>query len=261
MKKKTILLIISIITIILIVSLMYFFSLKKNTYHYSTQEKAKIKKEIQESANTLTSESVTLDDVKNILKDKKALNIFVTVGEQSYLNNKPTDKIIKKYNLQSLVQEQKKYVSKVEKKYLDNLKYEIVSESVEGNRLCENIEIVTYYYSLYLNDYINIMSSELDFPLEDIEKEKNQVEYYKLQVQALKVLDNYLDDYDNIKHEKEKVEVCYRNGALEDESQMLTLSIALQGELYSNMDMNDETVVNKANERLQKYLEEIKALR
>ena len=79
---------------------MYFFSLKKNTYHYSTQEKAKIKKEIQESANTLTSESVTLDDVKNILKDKKALNIFVTVGEQSYLNNKPTDKIIKKYNLQ-----------------------------------------------------------------------------------------------------------------------------------------------------------------
>ena len=41
---------------------------------------------------------------------------------------------------------------------------------------------------------------------------------------------------------------------------MLTLAVALQGELYSNMDMSDENVVKKTDERLEKYLKEIEEM-
>ena len=89
------------------------------------------------------------------------------------------------------------------------------------------------------------------------ELEEKKVNNYKIQVAALKVLDKYLDDYDNFTNEKEKVKICYENGELKDKDQMLTLLIALQGELYSNMNMGDEVVVRKSDERLQKYLKEI----
>ena len=38
---------------------------------------------------------------------------------------------------------------------------------------------------------------------------------------------------------------------------MLTLTIALQGELYSNMNMSDPDVMKQTSERLNNYLKEI----
>ncbi len=258
MPKKKKYVIIGIILVILVVIVLLLVKSSQPKYEYSTEEKEQIKEEVLTKADSLASENVTLKDVQNILNDENALNVLVTVGEQSYLRNKPSDELIEKYSLQSLVSQQEHYVSKVEERYLKNLQYKVVSETIEGNELCENIEIITYYYSLYLNDYINIISNLLTFDLENIEKnEKNKVEYYKLQLKALKVLDNHLDDYENVNQEKEELQICYENGELKDESQLLTLTIALQGELYSNMNMSDPDVMKQTSERLNNYLKEI----
>ncbi len=259
-KKKIIIL---STTFVIAIAIIFFLFFKKslNKYEYTPEQKDKIKEEIKQSTDSIVSKDVTVDSIRETLQDENIINIFLTVGEQSYLRNKPIDKLIKKYNLSSLVEEQKSYVEKVEKKYLDNLQYNIVSESENGNELCENIEIITYYYSLYLTDYINIITALLEIPINEVdEEEESQIEYYKLQLKALKVLDKHLDEYDNFSKEKEKVQICYENGKLKDKTQMLTLAVALQGELYSNMDMSDENVVKKTDERLEKYLKEIEEM-
>ncbi len=269
-KKKKILIALVIVGFISIMTMIAFKTknhessenIPKKHYKYTTEKKEKIKNDVLSNISSITSEDATIDNLKKVTSEKEAINVFLTVGEESYLRNKPSDEIIKNYDLSSLIEQQKYYVGRVEKKYLDNLKYEVVSEEVGDGKLCENIEIVTYYYSLYLNDYINITSSLTDFIVDDDndtkkEKEEKIVKNYKIQVAALRVLDNYLDDYDNFSKEKEEVKICYEDGKLKDKDQMLTLLIALQGELYSNMNMGDEVVARKSDERLQKYLKEI----
>ena len=256
MSKKKKIIILSVIGIILVILLMV--NLMFNRYHYSEKKKVEIKRSVSQKMESLTDEKVTIDDVRKILNDNNIANVLVTLGENSYLRNKPSNDIIEQNNLQSLVEQQEYYVSRVEKKYLDSLSYKIVSEEVNGNDLCENIEIVTYYYSMYLNDYINMVSQIIDFPINEMDDLTYQIEYYKMQIKIMKVLDNYLDDYDNIKKEKEHLKVCYHNGKLKDESQMLTLVIALQGELYDNVNMSDSKVIEKSNQRLDKYIEEYK---
>ena len=273
-KKKEFLIaliIISLIIIILLINLKNFSGnsktsiIKKPVYNYTPEKKEEIKNEVINNISAITSEETTIDNLKKIVSQKDIVNVFLTTGENSYLRNKPSDEIIEKYNLSSLKEQQEYYVSRVEKKYLDNLKYEVVSEEVGEGSLCENIEITTYYYSLYLNDYINITSSlenEIIDEKKDTKKEQEEkiVKNYKNQIAALKVLDNYLDDYDNFSKEKEEVKICYEDGELKDKDQILTLLIALQGELYSNMDMNNEVVLKKSNERLEKYLKEIEEM-
>ncbi len=269
-KKKKLIIVLTFVLLVLLGVTIYTFStkskatskvIKKEKYNYTPEKREEIKEEILDNISQVTSENATINSLKNAASKEQVVNVFLTVGKDSYLRNKPSDEIIERYNLSSLKEKQDYYASKVEKKYLDNLNYEVVSEEVGQNNLCENIEITTYYYSLYLNDYINIVSSlsgsMIDGKETKEELEEKKVNNYKIQVAALKVLDKYLDDYDNFTNEKEKVKICYENGELKDKDQMLTLLIALQGELYSNMNMGDEVVVRKSDERLQKYLKEI----
>lgn len=270
-KKKKLIIVLTFVLLVLLGVTIYTFStkskttfkeIKKENYNYTPAEKEEIKEEVLDNITQVTSENATINSLKNAISNEQVVNVFLTVGKDSYLRNKPSDEIIEKYNLSSLKEQQEYYVSRVEKKYLDNLKYEVVSEEVGGGSLCENIEITTYYYSLYLNDYINITSSlenEIIDEKKDTKKEQEEkiVKNYKNQIAALKVLDNYLDDYDNFSKEKEEVKICYEDGELKDKDQILTLLIALQGELYSNMDMTNEVVLKKSNERLEKYLKEI----
>lgn len=227
-------------------------------YKYTKVEKDRIKTEISGNMDSLVSDDLTLDEVKDILGDDSALNIYITLGEGSYIRQKLTDKVIKKYNLEDLVKQQDYYISKVEELYKNNLQYKIVSEYVDGNDLCENIEIITWYYSLYVNDYIDIMTRLSNINVDDdASKTKESVEYYKNQIRALKVLDKHLDYYNNKDKEKEELQVCYRNGKLVDNNQMLTLTLALQGELYSNMDFSNNENVILRTERINGYLSEL----
>lgn len=253
MNKKNLKLI--IIPLAILVLIVIIINLQPK-YKLDNAEKERIKKEVINNADTLSNEAMTIEKLKEIVGED-SINVLIAVGEDSYLRNKPTQKVLTKYNLRDLETRQDELVSKVEERYLNNLEYQVVGEEIDGNSICEVIEIKTYYYALYLNDYINLTNKLNPNSLEDVtENDESAVEYYKAQLKALEVLNNHLDDYENTTNEKETIRVCYKNGKVEDHNQMLSLNLALQGEMYENMNANNPDNVKASNDRLEKYTKE-----
>ena len=254
MKKK---ILIGIAVVLFIILVVWLFIPK---YELTSVEKKKIHNEVLNHMDKLTNENVTFEDFQAVL-GKNIANVVVAVGKDSYLRNKPSEKVISQYHLSELEEEQERLVKKVEDRYLNNLDYQIVDEIEDNNKLCEVIEIKTYYYALYLYDYIELTNSLLTFDIQDASvDDKASAEYYQAQLKALRVLDRHLDDYENITNEKETITVCYKNGEFADQNEAVTLNSALQGEMYSNMDFSNQDNVNLAHERLTKYLKEVEEL-
>lgn len=246
MKKKIIILLVFIFALIIILIPKHEKITKKEITKYKNQTEQKLE--------TITSENVTFDEFKKII-GKNITNVHITVGQNSYLRNRPSLKLIEKYDLDEYVKKEELYASEIEKRYLNSLEYRVVKSNVKNNKVCQDIEIKTYYYSLYLIDLINLTNTIAEGDIENTSTdEKTEVEYFKAQVDSEEILSNYLDDYENKTNEKTSASICYKNGKIEKEDQMLSLAVALQGETYSNCDFSNEEVQKKANERLQKYL-------
>jgi len=253
MKKKKIILLSLIILVVVIVLLVVL---------WPRNEKI-TKKEIREYENNtttnmekITSSDITLKEMETIV-GKDIANIHLTVGENSYLRNRPSDEVIKKYNLEDYVKKQEKLVKQVEERYLKALEYEVIDSQVQKNKVCQTIEISTYYYALYLIDLINLTNEIVDEDLPDVEESiGTEIAYFKGQIAATEILNKHLDDYENKSKEKTSATVCYKNGKVEDEDQMLSLMVAMQGETYSNCDFSKEENQKLANERLAKYIKE-----
>lgn len=258
MKKKTYIIIIILVILVLA------------TVVASTKRLNKIKetytnKELNEKTEDVTSDIINTDltyEKFTKIIGQNVPNVHIPVGPNSYLRNKPEDKLIKKYNLENYVKEQEELVKKVEKRYLDNLNYEILGTVDKDGESCQIVKITSYYYALYLNDFINLTNNLLDKDLADIvTSEKTQIEYYKVHVAALKILDNHLDDYENKEKESVEVTVCYVNGKIKSSDEMLGFILSLQGERYSNMDFSKEINIKRSDERLAKYIEEAKQVK
>ena len=252
MKKNIYILIIVIIVGLIITVLI---NSNKATKINSLDEK-KLKEKTENIAEEITDNDFTYDKFTSIV-GKNVPNVNIAVGPNSYLRNKPEDKLIKKYKLEKYTEIQEKLVQNVEKKYLDSLNYEVTSTKGNNHEYCQNVKITSYYYSLYLYDFINITNGLLNKDLEDIAtSEKTQIEYYKSHVTALKVLDSHLDDYENTTNESIEKEICFVNGQISSKDEALGFILALQGENYPNMNFSAEINVKRAQERLDKYLKE-----
>ena len=70
------------------------------------------------------------------------------------------------------------------------------------------------------------------------------------------VLDKHLDDYENKTKEKVSANICYVNGEPKSSDEILGFIGALQGENYSNNNFSIKLNLDKANNRLTKYLKE-----
>lgn len=256
MKNKRIIIICVVITLV-IVGILSFFLLTKTSNKVTEQNLEKLETKTINNIATLEDENITQSKFEKIL-GKETHNIHIVAGQDSYLRNKLSNKLIKKYNLQNYVKLQKELADKVEEKYLSNLTYEVISSDVEDNKVCQTIEITTYYYALYLNDLLDLVSEMTEGTIEDAEQnEKDAVDYYKMQVLAMKVLDNHLDDYENTTNEISTTKICYTDGKT-DSDEMLGLIAALNGENYNNFDYSKQENIDASKARLNKYLEEAK---
>ena len=255
MNKKKIFIIIAVVALIAIITITILNITKPKKADKKTEKE--IKEETKNTINTITSEDLTYEKFKQII-GTDVPNVHIAVGPNSYLRNKPSDKVIKKYNLSKYVNLQEKLVKRVEKRYLDSLEYNVKDTIDMGGQVCQEVEISSYYYALYLYDLIDLTNEiATNGPEDAATNEKAAAEYYKGQVKALQVLDNHLDDYENTTKEKITTGVCYKNGIV-DSDDMIGFVGALQGENYSNMNMDSEINQNRAKERLAKYLEEAK---
>lgn len=252
MKKRK-MIFISIIIVIIIAMLVIILWPK---YELTKQEEKRIHKEIENNINSITSEDITLDKMEKII-GRDIANVHITVGENSYLRNRPSNKIIKKYDLEELVNKEEKLAKRVEERYENSLEYEITNREVNGNEMCEDVRISTYYYALYLIDLINLTNEIAGNPVEDVSQDvKLEIKFFESQVKAMEILDKHLDDYENVNKEKTIQRVCYKSGKTTADT-MLSLVVALQGETYSNCDFSKQENIDLANQRLQKYLNEL----
>ena len=82
---------------------------------------------------------------------------------------------------------------------------------------------------------------------------KAELDYFKAQVKAIKILDNYLEDYENKTREKTTGNLCYTNRKLKDGDNLLSFIGALHGETYSNANYSAMIVLDASNQRLKKF--------
>jgi hypothetical protein len=252
MKKKKIIILVALLVIILIMIIILW-----PKYKVDEEEEKRLKKQTNEALTSITNEDISYKEMKKII-GKDITNVHITVGENSYLRNRPSNKVIKEYKLSSYVLKQEQLAKKVEERYLSNLEYKITSTEVNGNEVCENIEIKTYYYALYLIDLINLTNEIAGDNVEDVsENVQTEIKFFKSQVKALEVLDKHLDDYENETNETINQKVCYKNGKIKDADEMLSLAVALQGETYENCDFSNQNNSLMAEQRLEKYLKEV----
>lgn len=253
-KKRKIIIIIVILSILLL-ALAIFFKGKENQ-KLTKEEKEVITKSTNENIDIIKSEDITYEKITSLI-GKQVANVHINVGANSYLRNRPSKEIINQYKLNDYITLQEQLAKKVEKKYLDNLEYEIVDTKKEDNQVCQTIKITTYYYALYLHDLINLTNSLTTYNAEDVSQNMEaEVDLFKSQVKAMQVLDKHLNDYDNTLKETTNGTLCYVNQKLVGGDNLLSFIGALQGETYGNCNFSASINITAADNRLKQYLKE-----
>ena len=224
MKNKIIICLI-IVLIIFIISLIAFYPSEEKQHQLSQKEIIEKKLMSQE----LTAQSIM-------------------IGEDSYLSQKPNSSVIKKYNLDNFVDEQKKYLNNLEKIIKNNYYWEFLNE-VEENQQIYYIRIQTYNYGVYYQDIETLMSIILS-NYQTKNDEEQMVNKYKAKVVAMKLLDSHISEYENKDETKDVVVEFSKNNQDETKNSLAQYLIDLSGYNYNS--------INEMNEnrqtRIQNYI-------
>lgn len=260
MKKNKKLIIIIIAVLCLTIIAMILVLNNQNDKKITKEEVQEITKLTNSNIDTIESDDITYDKITSLI-GKKVSNIHINVGPNSYLRNRPSEEVIEQYGLNEYIDLQEKLAQKVEKKYLDNLQYEIIDTKRQDNQVCQTVEITSYYYALYLHDLINLTNSLTTYDVEEVSQSvEAEVDLFKSQVKAMQVLDNHLNDYDNTLKETTTGTLCYVNQELVGGDNLLSFIGALQGETYGNCNFSAQVNITASDNRLKQYLQEAKEI-
>lgn len=210
------------------------------------------KKEVTEYIKLLYSDDVTVEKVEDFIGSDVS-NGMLFMGKDSYLRERPSNKIINTYHLQEYKTKQDTYASNVEKTMRDNLEYHfgeyIVSE--EGN-IVQKFSYRTYYYQLYLGDLDEVVNTLIPNVFDNYSEmlvrdltEEELVKMYQLKVKALEIMNSYVQNYVN-NDEVISFDLIYKkenNKILQD---YFSLLMQLSGNFYKNVSyqsLEDEQVI------------------
>ncbi len=182
----------------------------------------------------------------------------VFIGPDSYIRNKPSERIIKKYKLEKYEKTQDKYSVEVEDKLKSAAKYRIT----DYNDSIVSLEIEPWYYYNYSND-LTSLSIELmklvNFDIENIDfsSEVFIVTEYKARIVSMRILNEYLDEYNNDNNEVREVDIEFDNDKPR-EFAYYTLYEVLEGATSDYSYEKDNEYSEKQSIRLKGYIEKAK---
>lgn len=248
MKKKVIVVCIILLGISLLVGgvLISVFtpssdSSKKEKKLKDIQTEQVTKDEITGYIELLYSDKATIEDVKKIA-DADISGDMLFIGNDSYLRQTPSNKIMTQYSLGEYKKKQDIYASNVEKLMRKNLDYQlgeyIVSE--EGD-IVQKFSYRTYYYQLYLGDLNQFISTLMPNVFEDyssmLVRELNDEELakmYQLKVKALEIMNDYINNYIN-ENEVVSFDLIYKKQGDKIVQDYFSLLMQLNGSFYQNV--------------------------
>ena len=229
MKKK---IIIGLI-VTLIVVVVAFFPNKKT-------EEQLTKKETIEQISKGFGNGISKKELEKLMNQKIEGKTMMT-GKEAYLLKTPNDELIKKYNLDNYVKQNKTYFNKLETKIKENYSWEFEGE-VQENQDAYFMLVKVYNYGIYLSDLETLQNKLLENKSAKEEKEVNE---YKAKVIAMKLLDSHLDDYLNNGEAKNIAITCANLNSDETKNSLMQYLIDLAG--YTNE--KDETIANMVQNR------------
>ncbi len=248
MKKKVIVVCIILLGISLLVGgvLISVFtpssdSSKKEKKLKDIQTEQVTKDEITGYIELLYSDKATIEDVKKIA-DADISGDMLFIGNDSYLRQTPSNKIMTQYSLGEYKKKQDIYASNVEKLMRKNLDYQLGKHIVsEEGDIVQKFSYRTYYYQLYLGDLNQLISTLMPNVFEDyssmLVRELNDEELakmYQLKVKALEILNDYINNYVN-ENEVVSFDLIYKKQGDKIVQDYFSLLMQLNGSFYQNV--------------------------
>lgn len=128
--------------------------------------------------------------------------IYIMTGENSPFREKPSDKLINKYNLEKYVKKQEELAKNLEQHIKENFSYKIEGTVEEETYLSVLVTYKSYYYLNYSKDLGQIqmqLLAKAGYNLEEniVENNKFIVDSFKAKIKAAELLNDYLDKYNN----------------------------------------------------------------
>lgn len=192
MNKQKVRLIIEIILMIVLIILLGIITI--NVIKIEPNNKNKNTKEKIVELNELLINGGTKEQIKELIGiDADSIDSrSLMTGPDSYMYERPSDKIISENNLEKYVIAQEKYAKNVEKKIKSNFNYEIISVQKENDYKVYSVSLKSYYQVAYLIDL-----RSLEEYLIHSAKDDDDITKYKIKVSAMAILNENLDEYMN----------------------------------------------------------------
>lgn len=247
MKKKT-KIIISALVLAIIIAIVIIIAL----WPKHKEEKSYTKKEIIEKISNGFANGISKDELESLMNQEVQDKTMMT-GEDAYLLQTPSKKLIDKYNLNNYVKQNKTYFSNLEKKIKENYYWEFDGE-VKENQTNYFIKVKTYNYGVYLADLeemVGLLTN--NYPFEN--SEEQEINDYKAKIIAMKLLDSHLDDYISSSDPKTIAIFFQQINSTETKNSLIQYLIDLSG--YANgLDERINNMEINRTERMQSYINE-----
>lgn len=252
-NKKWALLIIILLILIAIVLLIIPMFTKDNEGYDPSKTTKQFASDI-EKLNDLLINGGSKKEIIELTKVDDLENFNIMTGSDSYLNQKPSEKIIENYDLDNYVKMADKYISRLEKEIKNNFSFERNDTARDGNYIYDIVTIRSYYYSGYISDF-NELKNQLLAKVQSENKNEEKSNEYKAKVKAMEILDKKLSDYRN---ESEELNISINYNAdrkTYTKNFLYQYILSVQGFSYRN---NSEMMNNNENRqiRMAEYINE-----
>ena len=203
---------------------------------------------------------LTQKEIENKLGVPISNELFL-FGHDSYLSDQIDADIINKYHLKNYLKKQRSYIESIKKEFKERFNFK-VEERIEKDYNYFDYHIVTFYYGMYISDLDELISygvKQKNINLDILEKsEKLQIDYYKVKVRAMEILNNHLEVYKNKENEPIEVTIIFKDGKPENKDELFSLFCNIYGLTYSNATPDDPEIIKIEKNRLKEYKAELK---
>ena len=244
MKNK---LIIALIILIIIADVLIIVFTSKDK---DTKEKSYTRKETIELISKGFVNGISKKELEKLMNQKLDDKTIMT-GDDAYLLQKPSEKIINQYNLNNYVQNNQNYFKNLTAKIKSNYSWKFDGEA-KDNQTQYIVKLKTYNYGIYIQDFEALTNLLLNNVKNDTTPQ--EVKEYKAKVIAMKLLDTHLDDYLNNDEEK-TILITFSGNSDEAKNSLAQYLVDLGGYNYHNIPKINEMIQNRAT-RLQSYISE-----